>query len=162
MHHWRVRLPPPSANEPEAMLISGHDFPDELWYSVEHQVWARVEGGEATVGITALGIKLAGGEIYMARPKAVGTVVEQEKSIAVVELAKAIVSVKSPVRGEVVAVNGALAEKPELVHLDPYGAGWLARLKLADFAADQPRLVHGEAAREPMAHHVWLHRAELE
>jgi len=144
------------------MLISGHDFPDGLWYSVEHQVWARVEGGEATVGITALGIRLAGGEIYMARPKAMGSIVEQDKSIAVVELAKSIVSVKSPVSGEVVAVNEALGAQPELVHLDPYGAGWLARLRLADFAADQPRLVHGEAAREPLAHHAWLHRADLE
>jgi glycine cleavage system H protein len=153
------------------MLISGHEFPDELWYSVEHQVWARVEGAEgdegrdggvATVGITALGIALAGGEIYMARPKSVGSVVEQDKSIAVVELAKSIVAVKSPVHGLVVAANEALAAHPELVHLDPYGAGWLARLKLADFAADRLRLVHGEAAREPLAHHAWLHRAQLE
>ena len=143
------------------MLIAGHDFPDGFWYSVEHQVWARVEGGEATVGITALGIALAGGEIYMARPKSVGSLIGQDKSIAVVELAKSIVSVKSPVSGVVVAVNPALADKPELVHLEPYGAGWLARLKLTDFAADQPRLVHGDAAREPLAHHAWLHRAEL-
>jgi glycine cleavage system H protein len=142
------------------MLISGHDFPDDLWYSVEHQVWARVEGEVATVGITALGVMLAGGEIYMARPKTVGSAVECGRSIAVVELGKAIVSVKSPLSGVVVAVNEALAARPELVHLDPFGAGWLARLRGADFAAEQALLVHGEAVRAAMAHHVWLHRAE--
>ncbi|MFT3957193.1 MAG: hypothetical protein QM722_23285 [Piscinibacter sp.] len=88
--------------------------------------------GSATVGITALGIVQAG-EIYMARPKVVGSAVEQGRSIAVVELAKSIVSVKSPVHGMVVAVNALLADTPELVHRDPYGEGWLARVALADF-----------------------------
>jgi glycine cleavage system H protein len=144
------------------MLISGYDFPDDLWFSVEHQVWARVDGDVATVGISALGIALAGGEIYMARPKAAGSVLAQGQGIAVVELAKSIVSVKSPVGGRVLEANAALAERPGLVHLDPYGAGWLATVRLADFAADRAALVQGEAAREPLSHHAWLHRAALE
>jgi glycine cleavage system H protein len=142
------------------MLIRGFDFPDGLHYLVEHQVWARMEeGGTAVVGITALGIHLAGGEIYMARPKMVGAVVVQGSSVGVVELAKSIVSVKSPVSGTVVTVNARLGEAPELVHRDPYGEGWLARLALSDFEADRGRLVHGEAAVRPaMEHHAWLNQ----
>lgn len=144
------------------MLIAGFSFPGELHYLVEHQVWARLENsGMAVVGITSLGMHLAGGEIYMARPKGVGSVVAQGTSVAVVELAKAIVSVKSPVHGTVLQINERLAAMPELVHSDPYGEGWLARLRLADFAADAPALVHGEAAVRPaMQHHAWLNRVE--
>jgi len=141
--------------------VNGLAFPEALHYLVEHQVWARLEeGGQATVGITSLGIQLAG-EIYMCRPKGVGQVVEQGRSVAVVELAKSIVSVKSPVAGTVVAVNPRLADEPELVHRDPYGEGWLARLALADFARDCEALVHGaQAVREAMAHHAWLNRLD--
>ncbi len=142
------------------MKAAGLEFPDELHYLVEHQVWARLEGdGTATVGITALGIAQAG-EIYMARPKSVDSVVEQGRAIAVVELAKSIVSVKSPVRGTVVAVNERLADAPELVHRDPYGEGWLARVRLADFEADCAALLHGEPVAAAMAHHAWLSRIE--
>lgn len=142
------------------MMIAGCEFPDDLWYHVEHQVWARLQGdGTAVVGITSLGIRLAG-EIYMCRPKRVGSTVEQSRSIAVVELAKSIVSVKSPVHGEVVEVNPQLASQPERVHRDPYGEGWLARLQLADWAADTATLVHGEAVAPAMQQHAWLHRLE--
>lgn len=129
-------------------------FPPDLYYLVEHDVWARVEGdGMATVGITALGIKLSG-EIYMCRAKAVGSAVEQGRAVAVVELAKAIVSVKSPVTGTVVAANPLLDATPELVHRDPYGEGWIARLSLHDFTVDAPRLVRGEAVPDAMARHA--------
>lgn len=129
-------------------------FPVGLHYLVEHDVWARLEGdGTATVGITALGIKLSG-EIYMCRAKPVGTLVEQGRSVAVVELAKAIVSVKSAVGGTVVEVNARLDDTPELVHLDPYGEGWIARLALHDFEVDRSRLVQGEGVPEAMARHA--------
>jgi glycine cleavage system H protein len=131
-------------------------FPADLYYLVEHDVWARLEGGDvATVGITALGIKLSG-EIYMCRAKAVGTAVEQGRSIAVVELAKAIVSVKSAVTGTVLAVNPRLDEAPQLVHTDPYGEGWIARLRLSDLEADRPQLLHGASVLEAMALHAQL------
>lgn len=140
------------------MNIGQVEFPDDLHYLLEHDVWARLhDDGTATVGITALGIKLAG-EIYMCRPKSVGSVIEQGRSVAVVELAKAIVSVKSPVRGTVIEVNGRLANEPELVFRDPYGEGWLARITLGDWAADTPALVHGEAAAQALARHLALER----
>jgi glycine cleavage system H protein len=134
--------------------------PSDLWVLVPDQVWARVhDDNTATIGITALGIQLAG-EVYMCRPKGVGTEVQQGRGIAVVELAKSIVSVKSPVSGRVLAVNPRLAAEPELVHRDPHGEGWLAQLALSDFEADRAALLHGEPVAAAMAHHAWLHRSD--
>ena len=142
------------------MSLAEPIYPDDLLYHVEHQVWARVgDDGCATVGITSLGIRLAG-EIYMCRPKGVGSAIEQGRSIAVVELAKSIVSVKSPVSGQVVAVNPELAQTPERVHLDPYGAGWLARVRLTDLAADRAALVQGDAVAPAMQAHARLFRQD--
>ena len=133
--------------------------PLHLHYLVEHQVWVDPHrDGIVTVGITALGIHLAG-EVYMCRPKAVGADVQQGRAVAVVELAKSIVSVKSPVTGTVVAINPRLEETPELVHRDPHGEGWLARIRLSDWAADAAALVTGDAVAPAMAHHAWLNRA---
>jgi glycine cleavage system H protein len=142
-------------------------YPADLHYLIEHQVWARIATDEAsagaptaTVGISALGIRLAG-EIYMCRPKSVGSLVQQGGGIAVVELAKAIVSVKSPLSGTVIEINPLLAAEPEWVHREPYGRGWLARLLLADVVADQAALLHEPAAvAQAMARHAALHRAD--
>ncbi len=140
--------------------MHGIDCPEDLHVLIEHQVWARLEEpGVARVGITALGMQLAG-EIYMCRPKSVGSLLEQGGSMAVVELAKSIVSVKSPVTGTVLEVNSRLAAAPELVQQDPHGGGWLARVQLANFAADLPQLVQGEALPAAMQHHAWLNRVE--
>lgn len=140
------------------LIVAGFDFPDALFFHAEHQVWARLEGdGTATVGITAMGVAQSG-ELYMARAKQTGTVLRQGQGVAVVELAKSVVSVKSPVSGTVVAVNDRLASAPELVHRDPYGDGWLARLRLDDWAADLSALLHGGAVAAPMQHQAWLFR----
>ncbi len=136
------------------------DFPGDLHYLIEHQVWARLEpGGLVTVGITSLGIALAG-EIYMCRGKSVGTHVEQGKSIAVVELAKSIVSVKSPLSGRVMLTNPFLPERPEIVHLDPYGEGWIAQLEPSALASERPALLHGEDVLAAMAEHARLYRID--
>lgn len=135
------------------------DPPDWL-YHIEHQVWARPEhDGLFTVGITALGIRLSG-EIYMCRPKGVGVAVEQGRSIGVVELAKSIVSVKSPLSGEVVDVNPRLRDEPELVHRSPYGDGWLARIRATALDSERHALVSGGAVASAMREHARLHRLE--
>lgn len=140
------------------MNVCGLEFPDALHYHVEHQTWARVEAdGSVAVGITALGSRLSG-EIYMCRPKPVGQAVEQGRSIAVVELAKAIVSVKAPISGQVVEINALLAGQPELVHLEPYGRGWIARVLPSSWISDSQALVHGDAVAPAMAHHAWLNQ----
>ena len=142
------------------MIVLGHDYPDELHYLVDDQVWARLhDDGSATVGIAAMGIAQAG-EVYMCRPKPVGADVAQGRSVAVVELAKSIVSVRSPVTGVVVEVNPRLAREPELVHRAPYGDGWLARLRLADLSADLSALVHGETVGAAMERYARLNRLD--
>lgn len=137
------------------------NHPPELYYLMEHQVWARLEGdGTATVGITQLGIALSG-EIYMCRPKRTGTELAQGATVAVVELSKSIVAVKTAVSGTIAGINPALENHPGLVDRDPYGAGWIARLKLTDFSADAPQLVHGAAVAGAMARHAREHGIEL-
>lgn len=136
------------------MTMLTFDYPADLFYFIEHQVWARIDGaGIATVGITELGIRLSG-EIYMCRPKRAGTVVAQGASLGVVELAKSIVSVKTPVSGEIVLLNAQLEQRPELVHFDPYGEGWIARLRLSGFEADRAQLVHGAEVAAAMAEYA--------
>jgi len=140
--------------------VAAQDFPADLHYLVDEQVWARPEpGGLAVVGITSLGVHLSG-EIYMCRPKSPGSVIEQGKGLAVVELAKSIVSVKSPVTGTVVEVNAELVRHPQRVQQDPYGSGWLARLQLSAWESDRARLLHGAAVGPAMARHAWLFRCE--
>ena len=139
------------------MNAAGFEFPESLHYLVDEQVWAELlDDGSARVGITSLGVHLAG-EVYMCRPKSPGAVVEQGRAVAVVELAKSVVSVKSPVSGRVVEANVQLVAQPELVHQDPYGAGWLARVQVVDWAGDRAALLHGTEAADAMARHAWLH-----
>jgi len=142
------------------MLIHGILIPDDLFYLVEHQTWARpLDGGLFRLGITALGLK-ASGEIYMCRPKSVGTDLAQGRAMAVVELSKSIVSVKTPLSGKVMQVNAALEERPELIWQDPYGQGWLLDLQASDWGGEQAALVSAEAARQPMEHYAWLNQIQ--
>ena len=141
------------------MLIAGAQVPDDLWYWIDDQTWARpLDGGGVRVGITALGLK-ASGDIYMCRPKSVGSEVAQGRSIGVVELSKSIVSVKSPLSGVVTRVNEALEAQPELVHRSPYDAGWLVELAPSALDAEMSQLAVGEAAiREAMQRWAWLNQ----
>lgn len=143
------------------MLIAGADIPETLWYWIDDQTWAMpLDGGQVRVGITALGLK-ASGDIYMCRPKSVGSEVAQGRSIGVVELSKSIVSVKSPLSGVVTRVNEALEARPELVHQSPYDAGWLLELAPSQLDDDKSRLAVGEAAiREGMQRWAWLNQLE--
>ncbi|WP_066270657.1 glycine cleavage system protein H [Hydrogenophaga palleronii] len=140
------------------------DFPADLLYHVEHQVWARIDAPDlVTVGITALGIRVSG-EIYMCRARPLGTVVEQGRSVGVVELAKSIVSVKAPLSGTVVEHNPALAQQPERVHEDPYGSGWVARLRPSALQAERAALLRGDAGApvfEAMAAYARLYNIEM-
>src|SRR5574341_772287 len=139
------------------MKVGDFEFPEHLHYLVEHDTWARLDAdGVVCVGISSLGVRMAG-EFYMCRPQPVGRAVEAGRSIAVAELAKSIVSVKSPLAGVVAEVNEALAQRPELVHLDCYGAGWLARLTPVDWARDSRALVTGAAVEAAMRRQLWLH-----
>ncbi|HEY0956568.1 MAG TPA: biotin/lipoyl-containing protein [Roseateles sp.] len=137
------------------------ELPAGFWLWADDQTWAQpLADGRVRVGITALGL-MASGDIYMCRPKAVGSEVAQGRSIAVVELAKSVVSVKSPLSGVVTKVNAALEDRPELVHLSPYEAGWLAEIAPSNLEADKDKLAIGDAAvREALAHWAWLNKLD--
>ncbi len=104
--------------------------PPELRYTKEHE-WLRLAGDEATVGITAYAAEQLGDIVFVELPD-VGRSLDQFATFGVVESVKAVSDLYSPISGEVVAVNEALADRPELVNSDPYGEGWLIRLKPRD------------------------------
>jgi glycine cleavage system H protein len=105
-------------------------IPADLRYTKEHE-WVRVEGDVATVGITAHAADQLGDIVFVELP-ALGRTVEQFATFGVVESVKAVSDLFAPVGGEVLEANEALAGAPEVVNSDPYGAGWMIRLRLAD------------------------------
>ena len=104
--------------------------PDDLRYTDDHE-WLRVEGDEAIVGITEYAADELGDVVFVELPAA-GMSLEPAQSFGVIESVKTACDLYSPAAGEVIAVNAALADKPELVNDDPYGEGWMIRLRLAD------------------------------
>ncbi|HEU4918216.1 MAG TPA: glycine cleavage system protein GcvH [Candidatus Limnocylindrales bacterium] len=104
--------------------------PTELRYTKDHE-WVRVEGDEATVGITEYAAGQLGDIVFVELPEA-GRKLDQFATFGVVESVKAVSDLFAPVSGEVVAGNEALAGSPELVNSDPYGDGWMIRIKVAD------------------------------
>ena len=105
-------------------------YPEELKYHEEHD-WARIDGEEATFGITWYA-QDALGEVVFFDPPEIGAQVTKDQSYAEVESVKAVSDVFAPLSGEIVAVNGDLADSPERINEDPYGDGWLVRVKLSD------------------------------
>jgi len=110
--------------------VAEASYPEDLKYHVEHD-WARIEGDQATFGITWYA-QDALGEVVFFDPPEVGASVSKDDSYAEVESVKAVSDVYAPASGEIVAVNEALAGAPELINADPYGDGWLVRVKLTD------------------------------
>jgi len=136
------------------MQVRGYDFPDDLHYLVEFDMWARCDDdGLVRVGATSLGAALAG-EIVAFQAKPVGERIERGRSLGAIELFKTIISARSPVSGELAEANPLLERAPVLVNRDPYGDGWMVRLRADDWAADSARLVHGTAVGEAMER-VW-------
>ena len=107
-------------------------IPADLRYTKEHE-WVRVDGEVATIGITTHAADQLGDIVFVELP-AVGTILAQFATFGVVESVKAVSDLFAPVGGEVVETNAALAAAPEVVNSDPYGAGWMLRIRLADAA----------------------------
>ncbi|MDT8403372.1 glycine cleavage system protein GcvH [Sulfuriflexus sp.] len=108
------------------------NVPAELKYTKSHE-WVAVDGDTATVGITDHAQDLLGDMVFIELPE-VGDSLEAGNECAVVESVKAASDVYSPLSGEVVEVNEALADSPETVNTDPYGAGWLFKVRMSDVA----------------------------
>jgi glycine cleavage system H protein len=122
--------------------------PTDLRYPRDHD-WIRIDGDEATVGITQYAADQLGDIVFVELPDA-GRDLEEAKPFGVVESVKAVSDLFAPVSGEVTAINEALTADPELVNSDPYGAGWMVKLRVAD-PAELEDLLDGDAYDELVA-----------
>ena len=105
-------------------------YPDDLKYHSEHD-WARIDGGNATFGITWYAQDALGEVVFFDAPE-IGATITKDQPYTEVESVKAVSDVFAPLSGEVTAVNETLADKPETINEDPYGDGWLVKVKLSD------------------------------
>jgi len=129
-------------------MAAEESYPDDRRYHREHD-WARIEDGEAVLGITWYA-QDALGELVHYEPPEVGSTVTKESSYGEVESVKAVSDLIAPLSGEVVEVNEALIDAPETVNEDPYGAGWLIRIRLTD-PSETDDLLDAGAYRELLA-----------
>ncbi|HEX3219676.1 MAG TPA: glycine cleavage system protein GcvH [Candidatus Limnocylindria bacterium] len=106
------------------------NFPADLRYSREHE-WVRVDGEQATIGVTSYAADELGDIVYVESPE-VGATLKQFAAFGVVESVKAVSDLYAPISGEVTDVNQALASQPELLNSAPYGEGWIAKVTLSD------------------------------
>ena len=114
------------------------NVPKELLYTKEHE-WAKVDGDIATVGITDYAQKQLGDITYVEFVD-VGKEVKQMEKVAVVESVKAVSEVFSPLSGTVLSINEILKDRPELINQDPYGEGWLVKIKIKDIGEKEKLL----------------------
>jgi glycine cleavage system H protein len=110
--------------------LADASYPADLKYHPEHD-WARIEGDTATLGITWYGQDQLGEIVFFDAPE-VGRSLSKDASYAEVESVKAVSDVIAPLSGEVIEVNEALSDSPERINEDPYGAGWLVKIRISD------------------------------
>jgi glycine cleavage system H protein len=123
-------------------VVSNCNLPEDLYYIVDKHVWARWDGELVTVGMTDVAQNMAK-SIIAVTPKAAGKPVKKGRNVATVESGKWVGPVPAPVSGEIAEVNENLATTPGLINSDPYGAGWVARLRPDNWDADAADLVTG-------------------
>ena len=111
-------------------MASAESYPDDLLYHPEHD-WARVEGEEAVLGVTWFAQDALGDIVHYEAP-AVGATTAKDAAYGEVESVKAVSDIIAPLSGEVVAVNDRVVDEPELVNDDPYGEGWLIRIRMSN------------------------------
>jgi len=129
-------------------LAAQESYPDGLKYHPEHD-WAQIEGDEATFGVTWYA-QDALGEVVFYEPPEVGAEIAKDRAYAEVESVKAVSDVFAPMSGEITAVNEDLADSPEKINEDPYGDGWLVKVKLSD-PSEGDELMDVGAYREMLA-----------
>lgn len=122
--------------------VLGCNIPEDLHYLIEKHVWARREGDLVVIGLTDVAQNLAKGVISVTT-KRVGRTLAKGKSVATVESSKWVGPVPVPVSGELVEVNETLSGDPGLLNRDPYGEGWIAKLRPDDWETDSRELVTG-------------------
>jgi glycine cleavage system H protein len=129
--------------------VRGCLLPDDLLYDVENNIWYRDNGdGTVTLGLTTVAAAMAG-PLVAFTPKKVGRSVEEGKSCATIESGKWVGPAKIAFAAEVVETNDVMAANPKLANTDPYGQGWIARVKPVDWATARPKLIPGSAVAGP-------------
>jgi glycine cleavage system H protein len=128
--------------------VAAESYPDDLKYHEEHD-WARIDGEEAALGITWFAAD-ALGELVHFEPPEVGSSVTRGQSYGEVESVKAVSDLIAPLSGEVLEVNQQVVDAPETVNEDPYGGGWLIRIRLSD-SDEVAGLLESEAYRQLLA-----------
>ena len=128
--------------------MADESYPEDLRYHAEHD-WARVDGDTATFGVTWYA-QDALGEVVFYEPPEVGSTISKDAAYAEVESVKAVSDVIAPLSGEITAVNADLSDSPEKINEDPYGDGWLVKVKLTD-SAEVDALLDSAAYRELLA-----------
>jgi glycine cleavage system H protein len=128
--------------------MAAESYPDDLRYHREHD-WARIDGDQATFGITWFAQDALGELVHFEAPEE-GTTVSKDQSYAEVESVKAVSDVIAPLSGEIVEVNSAIVDAPETVNSDPYGDGWLVRVRLTE-PGEADALLDVEAYRQYLA-----------
>jgi glycine cleavage system H protein len=111
-------------------VAAAETYPEDLKYHPEHD-WARIEGDEAVLGVTWFAVDALGELVHFEPPQA-GAAVAKDSSYGEVESVKAVSDLIAPLSGEVIDVNQQVVDSPETVNEDPYGAGWLIRIRLSD------------------------------
>ena len=129
-------------------MPAAESYPDDLKYHPEHD-WARIEGDEATLGITWFAQDALGELVHYEAP-ALGSAVAKDESYGEVESVKAVSELVSPLSGEVLEVNEKAVDEPETVNEDPYGEGWLMRIRMSD-PSEADSLMDAAAYREHVA-----------
>jgi glycine cleavage system H protein len=129
-------------------VAAAESYPEELRYHEQHD-WARIEDGEATLGITWFAQDALGELVHVEAPEEGATVTKNE-SYGEVESVKAVSDVIAPLSGDIVAVNAKLVEEPETVNDDPYGEGWLIKIRLSD-PSEVDALLNADAYRAFLA-----------
>ncbi|MEZ5116591.1 MAG: glycine cleavage system protein GcvH [Candidatus Nanopelagicales bacterium] len=120
------------------------NIPEDLYYVVDKHVWARPEGDLVVVGITDVAQNLAK-TLIAVTPKKIGRAVRAGQNVATVESGKFVGPVPAPVGGEIVEVNQAAVDRPALVNEDPYGDGWIAKLRASDWDGESAALATGDS-----------------
>jgi glycine cleavage system H protein len=129
-------------------VAAAESYPDDLRYHSEHD-WARIEDGEAAFGITWFAQDALGELVHFEAPEE-GSTVTKDQAYAEVESVKAVSEVIAPLSGEIIEVNAAVVDAPETVNGDPYGDGWLVRIRLTD-PSEADSLLDAEAYEAQLA-----------
>ena len=127
-------------------MPTGYVIPSNLHYSKEHE-WLRIEGDYVVIGITDYAQKSLHEIVFVDLPE-VGRKVRQMEAIGTVESVKAASEIYTPASGEIIEVNEALTESPELINKDPYGEGWIAKLRPSNLNEDLKNLMTAEKYQE--------------